>query len=339
MDPAEAGKYIYYYRIRKKTRRTLMLHAGIDIGGTSIKAGLIDSQNREIVIERSTAFPKSGYKNVCLTVGNMIKDMAAERGICPEGLGSIGIAVPGSIDPSGNRVIHAYNLDFHNAPIKEEITLGFPGTPVFLANDADAAALAELQGGVFTGAKTAVLITIGTGVGGGLILNGKMFRGGNGQGVELGHMMLIYGGEPCSCGNKGCVEAYCSATWLAEQGKRILRSGSSTLLRSMTEDLEDHVDAKLVIDAAKQGDPLAKGIFEIFIDHLSAAITSITSLLDPEIIAIGGGVGESGDFLYGPLNKAVKEKSFFKSNYNIVPASLGNRAGMVGAALLYRNEL
>ncbi len=315
-----------------------MLHAGIDIGGTTIKAGLVDSQNNTIVIERSTAFPKSGYKNVCLTVGEMIKNMAEEKGIRLELLGSIGIAVPGSIDAAGNRVIHAYNLGFHDAPIKEEIMAGFPGIPVFLANDADAAALAELHGGIFMGAKTAVLITIGTGVGGGLILNGKMFRGGNGQGVELGHMMLIYGGEPCSCGNNGCVEAYCSATWLAEQGKRILRSGSGILLRRMAEDQEDHVDAKLVIDAAKQGDPLAQGVFEVFIDNLSAAITSITSLLDPEIIAIGGGVGESGDFLYGPLNKAVKEKSFFKANYKIVPASLGNKAGMVGAALLYRNE-
>lgn len=314
-----------------------MLNAGIDIGGTTIKAALVDDQSLKTVAERRMGFPGGDYKNTFRVVELMIREMIAERGINLENLGSIGIAVPGSIDPTGNRVIHAYNLGFQDVPIKDEIMNIFPGIPILIANDADAAALGELHGGAFIGAKTAVLITIGTGVGGGLILNGRMFRGGMGQGVELGHMMLVYGGELCSCGNRGCVEAYCSATWLAEQGRKLIMEDRDSLLCRVTRNQADLVDAKLVIDTAKQGDALTKGIFDVFIDNLSAAISSITALLDPEIIAIGGGVGEAGDFLYEPLRRAVKEKSFYKSEYKIVPASLGNNAGVVGASLLYRN--
>lgn len=315
-----------------------MLHAGIDIGGTAIKAGLVDDENMNIVAFRKEKFPAGGFHQVIQKLEQTISDMTAEKALRPDQLGSIGVAVPGSIDPSGQRVIHAHNLGFHNVPIKSEVTKYFPKTPVYIANDADAAALGELHAGAFVDAKTAVLITIGTGVGGGLILNGKMFRGGQGHGVELGHMMLIYGGERCSCGNRGCVEAYCSATWLAEQGKRCVNENRNGIMAGMALDKPENVDAKLVIDAAKQGDASARIIFDTFVDHLSAAITSITALLDPEIIAIGGGVGEAGEFLFEPLRALVGEKSFYKASYKIVPAVLGNKAGLIGASLLHKNR-
>jgi len=315
-----------------------MLHAGIDIGGTAIKAGLVDDESMDIVAFRKEKFPPGGFHPVLKKLEQMISDLTAERAISLDQLGSVGVAVPGSIDPSGQRVIHAHNLGFHNVPIKSEIMKCFPEAPVFIANDADAAALGELYAGAFVDAKTAVLITIGTGVGGGLILNGKMFRGGLGHGVELGHMMLIYGGELCSCGNRGCVEAYCSASWLAEQGRRFFDENKGGILAGMALNKPENVDAKLVIDAAKQGDAIARSIFDTFVDNLSAAITSITSLLDPEIIAIGGGVGEAGEFLYEPLRALVREKSFYKASYKIVPAVLGNKAGLIGASLLHKNR-
>lgn len=181
-------------------------------------------------------------------------------------------------------------------------------------------------------------MTIGTGVGGGIICEGKMFNGGQNHGVELGHMMLKYGGIRCSCGNYGCVESYCTATWIIEEGKKLIKEKKDSLLTSRSQGKLDNVDAKMVIDAARDGDPHAQEIFETFVDNLSAAITSINAILDPEIIAIGGGVSGAGDILFKPLREKVQEKSFFEVDYKIVPAFLGNDAGIVGAAMLYKNK-
>lgn len=264
--------------------------------------------------------------------------MLKKGGFTTGQVGSIGLAVPGSIEEAKGTIAHAYNLDFHDVPAVEEMEKTFPETPIYLANDANAAALGELCCGVFRGYRTAVLLTIGTGVGGGVICEGKMFNGGQNHGVELGHMMLKYGGIRCSCGNYGCVESYCTATWLIEEGKKLIEEKKDSLVASRAEGNPSNVDAKLVIDAARDGDLHAQEIFETFVDNLSAAITSINAILDPEIIAIGGGVSGAGDILFKPLREKVEEKSFFEVDYKIVPAFLGNDAGIVGAAMLYKNR-
>ena len=303
-----------------------MYNVGIDIGGTNIKIGLVDETGK-LVVKTKIPFEKKGYEFVCVQMAEAVKaliaDVQAKEGTVSELISSIGIAVPGSVDAARGAVISAYNLDFFNVPLKEEMQKHFSDVDIHLANDADAAALAELYAGVFVGKHTAVLITIGTGTGGGLILGGKMHSGGNGRGCELGHMSLRYGGEMCTCGNSGCIESYCSATWLKEAG---IKAGLGT-----------QADAKLVIDLAKAGNETALAIFDEFTDNLSSAIASICSLLDPEVVALGGGVSEAGEFLYKPLKEKVREKNFFKADYEIVPASLGNDAGMIGAAFLASN--
>ena len=310
-----------------------MIHAGFDIGGTNIKAGLVDDQGR-ITVKRNVPFPKEEYHSCIAVMERLIADMLTEAGLGRSAIADIGIAVPGSIDPSGSVVLNAYNLGFHNVPLREELQKRYPEIPVGLANDANAAALAELYGGVFEGCRTAVLLTLGTGVGSGLILNGKMFNGGCGRGVEIGHMTLLHGGPACTCGNLGCIESVCTATWLTARGREEAARHPQGAVAKAAGCLIEHVNAKTVVDCAKGGDPAAKAIFDTYVDHLSSAVASIASMLDPEVIALGGGVSLAGDFLYEPLRTQVKEKVFFRCDYTIVPASMGNDAGTIGAAML-----
>ncbi|MEA4988669.1 MAG: ROK family protein [Anaerovorax sp.] len=314
-----------------------MLQVGFDIGGTNIKVGVVNEEMK-IVASRRQPFPTGEkYEKVADIMEELVREMAEELDVSVSEFQSIGIAIPGSLDPECKIILDAYNLHFHNVPMKQAMEERFPGIPVFLGNDANVAALAELHCGAFVGSKTAVLMTLGTGVGGGLILDGKMFNGGTGHGVELGHMVLQEGGERCSCGNRGCVESYCAATWLVRQGRKAVIEHPLSMIHKRASGDMKRVTAKLVVDCAKAGDYIAKDIFHLYLDYLSSAIVSICVLLGPEVIALGGGVSLAGDFLYRPLRKMVNEKSFFKGKNQVVPAKLGNDAGILGAAMLKWN--
>ena len=312
-----------------------MYQIGIDIGGTSIKIGLVD---RQLKIVRKSAIPFRcvGGEKVAAMIFDAISALL-KPDLGTQDLESIGVVLPGSIDKTQSIVLDAHNLDFHNVPFREYLQSHFPNTPVYLANDADGAALGELGAGAFQGAQTAVLLTLGTGVGGGVILGGKMFSGGTGRGAELGHMTLVNGGELCTCGNHGCVEAYCSASALKRDGIRAMEEHHESLLYKKSGGNADVVDAKFVIDCAKEGDAVAKELFDAYVDHLAAACISVIHILDPEVIAIGGGVCHAGEFLFEPLRKGISKKCFFSSHGDIVPAVLGNDAGIIGAALLLEN--
>lgn len=311
-----------------------MYRIGFDVGGTSIKVGAVDN-NMQIAAGRSIAFPKGEtYEEVVSLMAKVVNELAWEMKLASKDFKSIGIATAGSIDAKNGIIINAHNLGFHNVPMIDEIRKHFPGMPVFLSNDADAAALAELRGGAFRGKKTAVLLTLGTGVGGGIILDGRIFKGGLGHGNELGHMIIQHGGPVCTCGNKGCIESLCTATWIIQQGRKAIVEYPISLIHEKTDGDINRVTAKVVIDSAKEGDAIALDIFNTYVDTLSSAITSVVALLDPETVALGGGVSLAGDFLFEPLRKLVKQKSFFKILHEIVPAKFGNKAGIIGASLL-----
>lgn len=312
-----------------------MYQIGVDIGGTSIKIGLVD-QDCNIVKQTAIPFPHEDAAAVAANLATAVRGLLAECNLAEQDLRSIGVVVPGSIDPTGEIVLDAYNLGFHHVPFKQLLQDQFDGLPVYLANDADGAALGELGNGAFRGCKTAVLLTLGTGVGGGVILNGKMFSGGCRRGIELGHMQIVSGGELCTCGVRGCIEAYCSATALIRDVVRAIHTDPNCMMATNAGGDMSLVDAKFVIDCAKAGDTTAQAIFDTYVDHLAAACVSIVHLLDPEVIAIGGGVSHSGDFLFAPLRAKVQEKCFFSSHGAIVPAVLGNNAGIIGASLLDR---
>lgn len=315
-----------------------MYQIGFDIGGTNLKVGAVHD-NLEIAARRNVAFPKGeSYETIAALMAEQVNELARDIGISASDFKSIGVATAGSIDAGGAVILHAHNLGFHNVPMVNEMRKYFPDTPCFLANDADAAALAELHAGAFRGKRTAVLFTLGTGVGGGIILGGKMFKGGLGHGNELGHMIIQDGGPICTCGNKGCIESLCTATWLIQQGRKVIVEYPVSLIHEKAEGDMNNVTAKIVMDSAKEGDTIAMDIFKTYVDHLSSAIVSVAMLLDPEVTAIGGGVSLTGDFLFEPLRERVKQKSFFKIYHEIVPAQLRNEAGIVGAAMLAKNE-
>ena len=310
-----------------------MLRLGFDVGGTSIKLGLVEGErnNPKLIKLISRDFPKNDSPLILI---NQMAEMADEMLSAVSSYFScsyikgIGIAVAGSIDEEKGAVIHAHNLGLHDFPLVKNLQLHYPHVDIRMANDADAAAIGELTAGALRGVQTGIMLTLGTGVGGGIILNGKLFKGGLGHGVELGHMTLMQGGPLCSCGNRGCIEAFCSATALIKAGEK------AGLKSSEHSGSEKGLTAKDVIDLAKSGDVKAKTVFDDYLDYLSSALASIAALLDPEIFVIGGGVAEAGDFLFEPLKDMVEKKSFFKYRYKIVPACFGKDAGVVGAACL-----
>ena len=313
-----------------------MYQIGVDIGGTNIKIGLVDD-SLEILEQASIPFPHEGAQTVADRLAEAVRGVLSAAGITEAQLQSIGVVIPGSIDPTGEVVINAYNLGFHDVPFKNLIAAHFPNTPVFMANDANGAALAELYKGAFVGCRTAVLLTLGTGLGGGIILNGKMFNGGMNQGTELGHAYLVDGGEHCTCGNNGCMEAYCAASALAREGARAMQRDPRGLLSERSGGNAALIDAKMVVDCAKVGDVTAKRVFDEYIGHLSSACASFFNILDPEVIAIGGGLCGAGEFLFAPLRERITEKCFYKSHGAVVPAVMGNDAGIIGAAMLRRD--
>ena len=289
-----------------------MVRLGFDIGGTAIKAGVLDC-SMNIVSKKMTAFTReAGFKSIIRKMYEIAMEMLSDNSLEKADVMSVGIAVAGGVDTEKGVSVKACNLGFVNVPLRAEMERYFPGVPVRVINDADAATLAELKKGALKGCKNAIMLTIGTGIGGGVVLDGKLFTGGLGHGTEPGHAALSLGGPLCSCGNQGCVETLCSATWLATEGK---------------------ADAKDVIGRAKDGDPTSQRILTEYIENLSTALASLTAILDPEAIALGGGVSLAGDILFSPLREKVWQKSFFKHSYKIVPATLGNDAGIVGAAL------
>ena len=313
-----------------------MYQIGVDIGGTNIKIGLVDD-SLEILEQASIPFPHEGAQTVADRLAEAARGVLSAAGVKAAELQSIGVVIPGSIDPTGEVVINAYNLGFHDVPFKKLIAAHFPNTPVFMANDANGAALAELYKGAFVGCRTAVLLTLGTGLGGGIILNGKMFNGGMNQGTELGHAYLVDGGEHCTCGNNGCMEAYCAASALAREGARAMQRDPRGLLSERSGGNAALIDAKMVVDCAKAGDVTAKRVFDEYIGHLSSACASFFNILDPEVIAIGGGLCGAGEFLFAPLRERITEKCFYKSHGAVVPAVMGNDAGIIGAAMLRRD--
>lgn len=315
-----------------------MYNIGVDIGGTNLAMGLVD-EGLNIVGRASVPFPKEGGgAETARQIYNITVQLLEKAGADFSQLESVGVVVPGSIDAAGSIVVNAYNLGFHNEPLRERIKAFFPDTPVFMANDANGAALAELYKGAFMGCSTAALLTLGTGVGGGLILGGRMFNGGMNNGVEIGHSLLVSGGRYCTCGNYGCVEAYCSASALKQEGIKAMENHPESMLNKRTGGRKERMNAKVVIDCAKEGDEAAVKVFDEYVDYLGSAAASLINMLDCECVAIGGGVSGAGEFLFAPLRENVHKKSFFEHHGRIVPAVMGNEAGIIGAAMLKRNQ-
>ena len=314
-----------------------MVYIGIDLGGTGIKAGVVDEAGSITAKASCPTGVERGYEAVIRDMAKLCETVVEQAGLTMKDVKAIGIGIPGIYDPSSNRVPFCTNLGWFDVPVIEEMAK-YTDVPVFIDNDATVAGLAESVAGVSKGAKNSVFVTLGTGVGGGIIVNGQVYSGQHGVGSEIGHMITVAGGELCTCGNRGCWERYASATAIIREGRKFAQDHPDcAIARTVNGDL-DAITAKTVIDLAKAGDPDAAALFDNYVYHLCIGLVNLINLYDPEIIALGGGVSHAGEFLLDAVRAKLPEMVFYKTmKYAKVElARLGNDAGIIGAAMLGR---
>lgn len=314
-----------------------MYRIGIDFGGTNIAVGLVDG-NMNIIEKKSR--PTLLGRDVDLMVKDMAEiclELLESNGITLSDLESIGIASPGTINSSTGEVESYHAMGMVNYPMRKKLSSFLNFDNIKLANDANAAAYAEALAGSAKGSSEVVMITLGTGVGGGLILGGKIYEGFNFSAGELGHIVIVKDGEPCPCGRHGCWEQYSSATGLIRQTKREMEANPSCLLWQVCGGDINKVNGKTVFDARDLGDESAQKVIDNYYSYLALGLTNIVNIFQPEILCIGGGICGQGEALREPIEKLVMAEQYAKSTPNktkIVIASLGNDAGIIGAAML-----
>lgn len=311
-----------------------MVTIGIDLGGTNIAAGVVDEQGNILAKSQTRTLPERPYQAVVRDMARAAKEAMKKAGVLLSEVSALGVGVPGFYDKDGGVVVFCTNLGWHDVPLAAEIRK-YLDVPVYGDNDATVAGFAEAIAGVSRGVQSSVFLTLGTGLGSGIVIGGKIWSGAHGVAGELGHIMYRQGGVPCTCGAHGCLERYASATALIRIGKEAAARHPESALHRVE---EGRFNAKTVIDAARAGDAAAAEAFDEYTDHLAGGIVTIISFLDPELIVLGGGVSRAGDFLLAPVRRKVKERKFFKTlpAGEVVIASLGNDAGIIGAAMLHR---
>ncbi len=315
-----------------------MYYIGVDLGGTNIAVGICD---KSLKILDKGSVPTNPNRAPELIVKDMaeLADRLLEMNNIPlTEVASVGIATPGTANSDTGVVEYANNLPFLNFPIAEVFKSYLAVPAVYIENDANAAALAEALAGVAKGTKTSVMITLGTGLGGGIVLDGKVYSGFNHAGGELGHIVIEKDGKPCSCGRRGCWEAYSSATGLTnmtlEAVEECRAKGISSLI---VKDYEENgrVSARTAFSAMKQGDAVGAAVVDKYISYLACGVANIINIFQPEVLSIGGGVCNEGDNLLKPLMKLLAGEIYSRNSEKqtkILIASLGNDAGIIGAA-------
>lgn len=311
------------------------MYIGVDIGGTNITAGIIDQKGNLLYKDSIETNKESSFDIIVKNIYKLILDLLKETNTKIDNVLSIGLGSPGLSKKEEGIVAFANNLDWYNVPLRSELRKYFD-IPIYIENDANTAALAESMVGACKGFENSITLTLGTGLGSGIILNGKPYSGVHGVGSELGHIIVHVNGIQCTCGAKGCLERYASATSLIREGRLAASNNKESLIFKKVNGDLDKITAKTVIDSAKENDKDANDIFDGFVNYLAMGIISIINSIDPSIIALGGGVAKAGDFLLRPLKAKVSENIFYKSEpyAEIVLAELGNDAGVIGAAML-----
>ena len=312
-----------------------MIVIGVDVGGTGIQFGVLDEKLNilsEYSIPTVTSDPFSDQ------VGRIVDGVlavAAGAGLSKDQISSVGVGIPGIANQNTGEVIFCTNMGWSHVPFGEEFRNRLD-VPVRIENDANVAALAESVAGISKGTSSSVFITIGTGIGSGIIINGKIWGGFHGIGGELGHVIFDLDGIPCTCGNHGCLERYCSATALIRMAREAIARRPDTLMLKMVSNDITKVEARTVIDAAREEDPLAVEVYAKYIDYLAQAVANIVNLLDPEVIVIGGGVSKAGSFLIDPLRRKYTKYVLYNDQPmpKIKLAVCGSKAGIIGAAML-----
>lgn len=303
---------------------------GVDLGGTKISTALSDLEGKII---NQTTIPTDAHEGevpVLNRIINSIEKVVNDSAVSYEDIKGIGIGSPGPLDAKQGIIITTPNLPFKNFNLVKPISEKF-GVPVFLDNDANVAAIGEFMFGAGKGAENIVFFTVSTGVGGGAILNGKVYRGHSSNALEIGHMTVAPDGPRCNCGNVGCVEATSSGTAIAKRAHEALSTKVETSLRKY-----ENVTSYEVFVEAAAGDPVAKDIIDDAMNYLGIAVANAVSIFDPEYVIIGGGVSKAGDVVFDTVRKVVNKRCFksMAESVKIVPAGLGTDAGLIGAVAL-----
>ncbi len=317
---------------------------GVDLGGTNIVVGAMPSDGRSMhAVRTEPTRAEDGADGVTARIARMVEatiaETMAETGVTRADFAGVGIGAPGPLDRETGVVLITPNLGWTNYPLRDRISDAV-GLPAALDNDANCATLGEWWIGAARGAQHAIGLTIGTGIGGGLILNGALYHGASGIAGELGHTSIDANGRRCKCGSYGCLEAYASGPAIAVRAREALDGGESSLLPSLVDGDLDRITAQTVYDAAERGDQLALGVVRATAGFLGTGIANLLNIFNPEVVVIAGGVTQAGDALFEPLRAEVRRRAFKPAVAvcRIVPGELPGTAGVAGAVATYKTR-
>lgn len=314
-----------------------MYSIGVDLGGTNIVAGVVDENYRIVATAKCKTNMPRPAESILEDIAVVSREAMKKAGLSMNQASFIGIGSPGTCNTDTGVVEYANNLDFVNVPVGP-IMHEKLGLPVYIENDANAAALGEAKAGAAKGADSCICITLGTGVGGGIIIDGKIYSGFNHAGAEIGHTVIVTNGESCTCGRQGCWEAYASATALIRQTRAAMEKHPESKMWKIAGRLEN-VSGLTAFDAMRAGDAVGTAVVEQYIAYVACGVTNMINIFQPEIVCIGGGISKEGETLLAPLRKHVQAECYNRHNERqskICVATLGNDAGVIGAACLGR---
>jgi len=308
-------------------------YAGIDLGGTNLKLGLVSAEGELMHHHSAATEADRGPDHVLARIADAVRTLCDAAPIGLADLSAVGLGAPGLVDWKAGVVVFAPNLPgWRDVPARDRLREAL-GRPVILENDANAAAYGEFRCGAGRDVRNLVLLTLGTGIGGGIVLDGRLFRGTTDTGAELGHMVIRHGGRRCGCGNRGCLEAYASATAVVARMGECIESGPGAPGSALAE--RPDFTCRDVFEAAQKGDALAKRIVQETADYLASGITSILHVLNPEMVVLTGGMMGAGDSFLNEVRRRVRQSAFERASSacEICWSTLGGDAGILGAAL------
>lgn len=310
-----------------------MYKMGIDLGGTNIAIGIVDENNKVIHrISKPTCLPDSP-ENIVGRIFFAAKECMAKAGLVVEDISTIGIGSPGAIDSEKGIILFSNNFQYKNVPLGQMLSEKF-GKTVYCENDANAAAFGEYLVGDRSKGDTLVAITIGTGIGGGVIIGGKLYSGNRFSGGELGHMVINFNGLPCNCGRRGCYEVYASATALIRQTKEAMQNDHQSKMWQLCEGNIQNVTGKTAFDGSRLNDKTAKAVIEQYADYVAIGLVDIINSFGPAVICISGGISQENEYLLEPLRRHIEMNKPINCHTEVRVAVLNNDAGIVGAANL-----
>jgi len=321
-----------------------MYHLGVDLGGTNIAAGITDSDGNIIVKGSTKTKRHRAFLEIMKDLLALCDDLIKEAEIAAEDVKTIGIGTPGNISPDGKKVIYGNNIEsFSGVDLSEVIKKHYPHMDMYLENDANAAAYAELLCGAAKDKKSVVMVTLGTGVGSGIIIDGKIFEGFNRAGGEIGHTVIEKDGVPCNCGRRGCWEQYASVTALSRITAEMIDDYPESIIHKMIHNDKSRISGITAFNAMRSNDACGKAIVEKYVEYIAIGVVNIINTFQPDMVILGGGISKEGDNIILPLREYAKKHAYAGDSEDlphtkIVTTKMGNDAGIIGAALLYKQK-